>query len=126
MGDGGIAAVFKGLAADAAGTARKIAHSVGGIAEKTADMIRGQQFTTLFADVRDKAPKQKAVVTATVALTGVRSITDDTAVVVIFMNQIATRTAESGPAQQLASAGRLTVTAKNIGGSWKIADVQAV
>jgi len=85
-----------------------------------------QQFTTLFADVRDKAPKQKAVVTATVALTGVRQITDDTAVVVLFMNQIATRTAETGPAQQLASAGRLTVTAKNIGGTWKIADVQAV
>jgi Mce-associated membrane protein len=85
-----------------------------------------QQFTQLFADVRDKAPKQKAVVTATVALTGVRQLTDDTAVVVLFMNQIATRTAETGPAQQLASAGRLTVTAKKIDGTWKIADVQAV
>ncbi len=85
-----------------------------------------QQFTQLFADVRDKAPKQKAVVSATVALTGVRQLSDDTAVVVLFMNQIATRTAETGPAQQLASAGRLTVTAKNIDGTWKIADVQAV
>jgi Mce-associated membrane protein len=85
-----------------------------------------QQFTQLFSDVRAKAPAQKAVVTATVALTGVRQITGDTAVVVLFMNQIATRTAETGPQQQLASAGRLTVTAKNIGGTWKIEDVQAV
>lgn len=85
-----------------------------------------QQFGQLFSEVRARAPQQKAVVTATVALTGVRQLSDDTAVVVIFMNQIATRTAESGPQQQLASAGRLTVTAKKIDGTWKIADVQAV
>ncbi|MGI5127344.1 hypothetical protein ACQEVB_11090 [Pseudonocardia sp. CA-107938] len=85
-----------------------------------------QQFTQLFGEVRARAPQQKAVVTATVALTGVRELSDDTAVLVIFMNQIATRTAENGPAQQLASAGRLTVTAKKVDGTWKVADVQAV
>ncbi|WP_281689614.1 hypothetical protein [Pseudonocardia thermophila] len=84
-----------------------------------------QQFGQLFTEVRARAPQQKAVVTATVSNTGVSRLEDDTAVVVLFMNQIATRAAEDGP-QQLASAGRLTVTAKKIDGVWKIADVQAV
>lgn len=52
MGDGGIAAVFKGLAADAAGTARKIAHSVGGIAEKTADIEESNLRNLLDSDSR--------------------------------------------------------------------------
>jgi hypothetical protein len=52
MGDGGIAAVFKGLAADAAGTARKIAHSVGGIAEKTADIEESNLRNLLESDSR--------------------------------------------------------------------------
>ncbi len=38
MGDGGIAAVFKGLAADAAKTGRTIARSAGRLAEQTADI----------------------------------------------------------------------------------------
>ncbi len=85
-----------------------------------------QQFGQLFSEVRARAPQQKAVVTATVALTGVRQLSADSAELVIFMNQIATRTAENGPQQQLASAGRLTVTAKLVDGTWKIADVKAV
>lgn len=52
MGDGGIAAVFKGLAADAARTARNIAHSVGGIAEKTADIEESNLHNLLDSDSR--------------------------------------------------------------------------
>ena len=52
MGDGGIAAVFKGLAADAARAARNIAHSVGGIAEKTADIEESNLRDLLDSDSR--------------------------------------------------------------------------
>jgi hypothetical protein len=52
MGDGGVAAVFKGLAADAARAARNIAHSVGGIAEKTADIEESNLRSLLDTDSR--------------------------------------------------------------------------
>jgi hypothetical protein len=52
MGDGGIAAVFKGLAADAAKTARDIAHSVGGLAEKTAEIEESNLRDLLASDSR--------------------------------------------------------------------------
>jgi hypothetical protein len=52
MGDGGIAAVFKGLAADAARAARNIAQSVGGIAEKTADIEESNLHELLDSDSR--------------------------------------------------------------------------
>jgi hypothetical protein len=52
MGDGGLAAVFKGLADDAARTARNIAHSIGGIAEKTADIEESNLRDLLDTDSR--------------------------------------------------------------------------
>jgi hypothetical protein len=52
MGDGEIAAVFRGLAADAARAARNIAHSVGGLAEKTADIEESNLRNLLDSDSR--------------------------------------------------------------------------
>ena len=52
MGDGGIAAVFKGLAADAARAGRNIAQSVGGIAEKTAHIEESNLRNLLDSDSR--------------------------------------------------------------------------
>jgi hypothetical protein len=52
MGDGGLAAVFKGLAADAARAGRDIAHSVGGIAERTADIEESNLRNLLESDSR--------------------------------------------------------------------------
>ncbi|NMI01140.1 DUF4440 domain-containing protein [Pseudonocardia acidicola] len=80
------------------------------------------QFDKLFAQVRQLAPQQQAVVTATISNAAVRELDGDHAVLVVFMDQQATRAADN---QQLAAAGRLTVTAQRVDGQWKIADVQS-
>ena len=81
------------------------------------------QFDQLFQQVRELAPQQQAVVTATVNLVGVQSINGDTATLLVFLDQQATRAQAGGAPQQLAAAGRLTVTAQLVDGTWKIAAV---
>jgi Mce-associated membrane protein len=83
------------------------------------------QFNRLFAQVRDLAPQQQAVVSATVTLSAVKEITGDRAVLVAFMDQQATRAAAGNQATQLAAAGRLTVTGQKVDGRWKIAAVES-
>jgi Mce-associated membrane protein len=82
----------------------------------------GQQFDQLFGEVRNLAPQQQAVVTATISQSAVEEITGDRAVMVVFLDQQATRAA--GDQQQVAAAGRLTVTGQYVDGAWKIAGVQ--
>lgn len=80
-----------------------------------------RDFGEQFGRVRELAPQQQAVVVATVANLAVKMLDDDRAIVVVFIDQQASR----GPqAQPLLVAGRLTVTAERVEGSWKIADVQ--
>lgn len=81
------------------------------------------EFDRLFAEVRARAPEQQAVVSATVTHTAVKEITGDRAVVVAFVDQLATRAAPDAESQQLAAAGRLTVTGERVDGRWKIAAV---
>jgi Mce-associated membrane protein len=84
------------------------------------------QFNRLFTQVRDLAPQQQAVVSATVTLSAVKEITGDRAVLVAFMDQQATRAAaDHGQPTQLTAAGRLTVTGQKIDGRWKIAGVES-
>ncbi|HEX3257184.1 MAG TPA: hypothetical protein VHS35_01645 [Pseudonocardia sp.] len=81
------------------------------------------QFDQLFRQVRELAPQQQAVVTATVNLVGVQSINGDRATLLVFLDQQATRAQAGAGPQQLAAAGRLTVTAQRVDGTWKIAAV---
>lgn len=83
------------------------------------------QYNQLFGQVRKLAPQQQAVVTATIATSAVREIDGDKAVVVIFLDQQVTRAQADNQPQQLAAAGRLTVTGQLVDGTWKISDVQA-
>jgi Mce-associated membrane protein len=83
------------------------------------------EFDTLFAQVRELAPQQQAVVSATVTMSAVQSIEGDRAVLVAFMDQQATRAAAPEGSQQLAAAGRLTVVGERVDGRWKIADVES-
>lgn len=84
------------------------------------------QFNQLFAQVRQLAPQQQAVVTATVTVSAVKEITGDRAVLVAFMDQQATRAAaSSGQPTQFSAAGRLTVTGQKVDGRWKIAAVES-
>lgn len=80
------------------------------------------EFDRLFAQVRELAPQQQAVVSATVAVSAVQQIDGDRAVLVAFMNQQATTVAN---AEQAAAAGRLTVTGERVDGRWKIAGVES-
>jgi Mce-associated membrane protein len=81
------------------------------------------EFDRLFGEVRARAPQQQAVVSATVTLSAVKEITGDRAVLVAFVDQQATRAAPDAESQQLAAAGRLTVTGERVDGRWKIAAV---
>lgn len=74
-----------------------------------------------FARVRELAPGQQAVVVATVPALAVKVLDGDRAVLVVFVDQQASRGAQ---AQPLLAAGRLSVTAHRVSGSWKIADVK--
>jgi Mce-associated membrane protein len=79
-----------------------------------------EDFGQEFGRVRELAPPQQAVVVATVLDLAVKMLDGDWAIVMVFMDQQASRGVE---AQPLLVAGRLTVTAQRVDGVWKIADV---
>jgi Mce-associated membrane protein len=81
------------------------------------------KFDQLFAQVRQLAPQQQAVVSATVTTSAVQSIEGDHAVLVAFLDQEATRANPGSEPQQVSAAGRLTVIGQRDGDTWKIADV---
>ncbi|MBW0105447.1 hypothetical protein [Pseudonocardia sp. KRD291] len=80
-----------------------------------------QQFDQIFGNVRQLAPQQQAVVTATVPKSAVASIDGDRATVYLFVNQVITRVDDRGARQQGGAAARLRVDAQNVDGRWKIA-----
>lgn len=79
-----------------------------------------KQFREEFATVRNLAPRQKAVVNASVAATAVRSLTDDRAEVLVFLDQSVRNEVLSEPAS---TGSRLMVTAERVDGRWKISEV---
>ncbi|MGH3925276.1 MAG: hypothetical protein ACRDTT_20855, partial [Pseudonocardiaceae bacterium] len=80
-----------------------------------------EDYREQFGVVRQLAPAQQAVVVATVLDLAVKVLDGDRAIAVVFLDQQASRGVE---APQLSVAGRLTVTAQRVDGSWKIADVE--
>lgn len=88
------------------------------------DVITGpfvEDFGEQFDQVRELAPQKQAVVVATVADLAVKRLDGDRATVVVFIDQQASLGIQ---AQPLLVAGRLTVTAERVAGSWKIAGAQ--
>jgi Mce-associated membrane protein len=86
----------------------------------TADVITGpliQEYHEQFAQVRQVAPAQQAVVEATVPALAVRMLDGERAVVVVFLERQAKRGPQPPPLLGL------TVTVQLVNGSWKIADV---
>lgn len=79
------------------------------------------EFDRIFGSVRELAPQQQAVVTATIPKSAVASITGDRATVYVFVNQVIRRQAADGPPQEGAAAARLRVDAEFLDGRWKIA-----
>lgn len=80
-----------------------------------------EDYRTLFAEVRELAPQQQAVVSASVVKSAVKVLDDGRAVLIVFLNQRGTKGTNG---EQIAAAGRLTVTAQQVDGQWKIAAVQ--
>jgi Mce-associated membrane protein len=78
-------------------------------------------YDKLFADVRRLAPDQKLVLTTRVVSAAVQSIEGDTARVLVFLDQSATR-ADTGTAN--AAAAQLSVTAEKDGDRWVITNME--
>lgn len=78
------------------------------------------EFDKIFGSVKDLAPQQKAVVTATIPKLAVASIDGDRATVYAFVNQVIRRQADGGAPQEGAAAARLRVDAQFVDGRWKI------
>lgn len=79
------------------------------------------EFDRIFGSVKDLAPQQQAVVTATIPKSAVASIDGDRATVYVFVNQVIRRQADGGAPQEGSAAARLRVDAEFVDGRWKIA-----
>ncbi|MBC3189703.1 nuclear transport factor 2 family protein [Pseudonocardia sp. C8] len=79
------------------------------------------EFDRIFGSVKQLAPQQQAVVTATIPKSAVASIDGDRATVYVFVNQVIRRQAAGAPPQEGAAAARLRVDAELVDGRWKIA-----
>lgn len=81
------------------------------------------QYQSLFGQVRQEAPRQQLALTTKVSRAGVvRLDRDGTAVVVVFLDQQATR---AGKAAGTPVAAQLIVTAHRSGGTWRITELRA-
>ncbi|MPZ66328.1 MAG: hypothetical protein GEU83_12735 [Pseudonocardiaceae bacterium] len=80
-----------------------------------------EDYRALFAEVRELAPPQEAVVSAVVVNSAVKVLDGDRAQLVVFLNQRGTKGATD---EEIAAPGRLTVTAERVDGQWKIAAVE--
>jgi Mce-associated membrane protein len=90
--------------------------------EAAAAVLRGEAlevYDKLFAEVRDKAPAQKLVLTSRVVYSAVQSLEGGRARLLVFLDQSATRVDTN---TTNAAAAQLSVTAKREGGHWVITD----
>lgn len=91
--------------------------------QAAAAVLRGSARDTydkLFAEVRDKAPAQKLVLTTRVVSSAVQMLEGDRARLLVFLDQSATR-ADTDTSS--AAAAQLSVTVKREGGHWVITDL---
>ncbi len=79
------------------------------------------QYNAVFGPVREIAPQQKLVVTVRVVSSAVSSLKDDRATVLVFADQVTTRTTDN---QTGGGTAMLRVSAIDDGGRWKIDNMQ--
>jgi Mce-associated membrane protein len=80
------------------------------------------QYEALFSQVLSQAPRQRLTLITRVVRTGVTDISGDTAHLLVFMDQVTTR---SGKRIGTAAAAQLAVTARLHDGHWQIIDIKA-
>jgi Mce-associated membrane protein len=89
-----------------------------------ADLLRGEARETydrLFARVRELAPEQKLVLTTSVVSAAVQVLTEDSATVLVFLDQSATRADRDA---SNAAAAQLSVTVQREGDRWVITGLE--
>lgn len=89
-----------------------------------ADLLRGdarETYDRLFAQVRELAPAQKLVLTTRVVSTAVQELTSDSARLLVFLDQSATR-ADRDTTD--AAAAQLSVTARLEGDRWVVTGME--
>jgi Mce-associated membrane protein len=79
------------------------------------------QYNAIFEPVRKLAPEQKLVVTVKVASTGVTSLDDDRATVLLFVDQVALRTTDN---QSSGGTAMMRVGARKVDGRWKVDNME--
>lgn len=79
------------------------------------------QYNAVFGPVKEVAPQQKLVVTVRVVSSAVSSLKDDHATVLVFADQVTTRTTDN---QSGGGTAMLRVSAVDTGGRWKIDNME--
>ncbi|RNL80167.1 hypothetical protein [Nocardioides marmorisolisilvae] len=79
-----------------------------------------KQYASVFANILELAPEQKAVVTATVTQVAVQRLHGDKATAIVFLSQSATKAGSDTPST---AAARLKVGMQRQSGTWKVASV---
>lgn len=79
-----------------------------------------ESYNQLFAQVREKAPAQKLVLTTRVSSSAVQELSDGRARLLVFLDQAATRADNNS---STAAAAQLSVTAEREGDNWVITDL---
>ncbi|HEX2312416.1 MAG TPA: hypothetical protein VHJ17_01695 [Thermomonospora sp.] len=90
-----------------------------------AETLSGQaaaDYRRLIGKVRAQAPQQRLTLTTRVVRAGVSSLTGDTARLLVFLDQTATR---AGRPNGTPAAAQLTVTARLIDGRWRITELKS-
>ena len=80
------------------------------------------QYTELFGQVARQAPAQRVTLTTRVTRAGVISLAGDTARLLVFLDQTATR---AGKPDGTPAAAQLTVTAHRADGHWRITELKS-
>ncbi|MFB4302565.1 hypothetical protein [Actinomadura sp. NTSP31] len=80
------------------------------------------QYEQIFGQVRRQAPAQRVTLATRVVRAGVVSLVGDTARLLVFLDQTATR---AGRPDGTPAAAQLTVTAHRDGGHWRITELKS-
>ncbi|MFD0684254.1 hypothetical protein [Actinomadura fibrosa] len=98
---------------------------VGATERAASEVLAGpaaRQYRQLFDQVKRQAPAQRVTLTTRVVRAGVVSLTGDTARLLVFLDQTATR---AGAPNGTPAAAQLAVTARRRDGHWTITDLRS-
>ncbi|KAA1423930.1 hypothetical protein FE697_010290 [Mumia zhuanghuii] len=76
-----------------------------------------EEYDKLFASLQERAPGQQLVLTAQVQVAAVKTLTDDSAELLVFLDQSSQRASDQ---EASVSAAQLAVDAEKVGGVWKV------